>query len=324
MMVSRMRWLVLALLVANGSYYYWQHLRGGSVERLPDTSGASLVLLSEIPAPVAAIEPEPRLEVAEASVKAPKSRWFGDGVTTQLEEITLPEWAKRKALPGGLVAQAETPPEVDAVPEPDSSGEQEMAEAAPVLQCWRAGPLEESASEFLARDFSQQGLKMRLLPRQVVTETKYWVYVETANDPEIRKQTRAALLEAGVDNYVIAAGALGGDLSLGLFRNKNRAERIAVERRKQGFLAKVYPVEKVEEKNWLLIDSEEIGLLGWPADAKHVPGLPELKLKVMKCGAREPSELQGRRRQNRAPASSQLALTPVIDRIRLAGREPCV
>lgn len=338
MSALHLRWLVLALLVANGVYFYWQNFRDTPVLDFFDTSGEQLLLLSEVEtSPVQAEE-----ELAAPRIPSPPTRWFGGGVTTQLAEIELPESAQRLEISAELaaafaqsgagrvdssvaagsageaaagveptiepvaesvpVAQPETPAAaIVAEPEP------QVAAAPRVRECWRAGPLKDSSEQQLATLFKQQGLEMRLLPRKVVTETKYWVYVETANNPDIRKQTRAALLEAGIDNYVIAGGALAGDLSLGLFRQQKRAEGIAAQRRGQGFLAKVYPVEKVEEKNWLLLDSEEAGTLGWPADLKTVPGEPELQLKPMKCEERPQPQLQGRRDSRRALIGSQLA-----------------
>lgn len=265
--------------------------------------------LRRLPQPVSASAPEP--VQAPAIVARPPSGEPvalvvpAEGASTSLFDVARREREKQAALEQAAAearAEAETLRQAEAEAErvavaARKQAEQEAAaaaEEAAAMQCWLAGPIASPIlKDVIERQYNASGLVMRLETRSVVADTKYWVYVDAGGDANARKKLRAELLQAGVDNYVIAAGALKGQLSLGLFRQLRSANEVLEKRLAQGFPVELYEVIDTRDEYWLQLNSRERKALQWPAESNTVPGRPDLVLDPVSCPQSTPLQESG-------------------------------
>ena len=270
------RWLIAALVVANIAVYYWYHLRPEPPPRQLSQRGERLLLLSEVDVE----ESAPALLQNDGEVA-------GDAVTSaQTVGVT-----DTGVLPGDPAEPVSLGPFGTAMYKP-TGGELEpirltsLRLEVPVEPpvCWRIGPVpagEERAK--LAADLLARDVVIRVQSEVVLVETRYWVYLDVGDDSERREVLRQQLRDRNLDNYLIASGALEGQLSMGLFRTLDRAQLIQRERIAQGFDAQVYLSEATEEVDWYLLDGGDLEKLGWEASPGPVPERPDLELAERPC-----------------------------------------
>jgi hypothetical protein len=269
------RWLIASLVLANIAIYYWYQLRPEPPERTYSQRGERLVLLSE-------------LELADPdTVAAPLG---GDSD----EDPGAKQFADE---PGGSFADGETQEPVALGPFGTRFVQLETDELVPItvsvsrLQlppkpqtCWRLGPVPEGEERArLATDLLASDVVIRTQVESFARETRYWVYLDAGDDREQMTALRQQLRERKLDNYLIASGALEGQLSLGLFRTPERAEIIQRERLAQGFDAQLYLSESSEEQTWYLLDEADLAKLEWEAVEGPTTNLPDLALVQTGC-----------------------------------------
>lgn len=150
--------------------------------------------------------------------------------------------------------------------------------------CWLAGPVEdENLSTRLAAELAAAGVSMDLVLQTTEVAPTHWVYIRTSgSQADVRRLSRV-LREAGWENFPITDGPLLGNLSVGLFRNENRAISVRDRLLKAGYAADIYRRTAFREQPWLVLDGVGREALGWPAREGPLPGYRGLRLVAGDC-----------------------------------------
>ena len=100
-------------------------------------------------------------------------------------------------------------------------------------------------------------IQFKMLPFEVEGKPDYWVYIPPkATRKEAIKGLRALQLKK-IDSYLITEGELANGISLGLFSEQSRAEKLYEKRKKQGFEVDLKEVPRVYTEIWLVSEQGE-------------------------------------------------------------------
>ena len=258
-----MRWLFLLALFLNLAYIAWEMSKpSDEYVDVPALKNVQpIVLLSELkqqpsqPGSMSAEKGEVIAGGKAGADSAEKVLAENDQLAKQLdtkEVVAAKVVAIAQEKP---VAQEMLPVEgskktdvIDVVQtDPDQKG------AAQAASCYTLGPFRDLDNlRGLTREIKSYVVKADFRGREEKEQTLYWVYIK----PE---KTRSKAIETGKrlkakkikDFYVIREGEKENGLSLGHFRNKDGAYRLAKKVQKLGFDVMVEPVFRVYTVYWL-------------------------------------------------------------------------
>jgi hypothetical protein len=279
MRLSLVQWLIAAAVLANGIVFYWQHQQTAA----PSTAGieplGQLKLLGELEQrPQAAesraadpVPPRAELPVAEQEPSAVEDTPLSSGAASA---------AGMASLTGNELGDSEPALIVDAPVEPPEAAVEEPA----VQRCWSAGPIADDAlSEQLTAVFAAAGVSMDLVLKTTEVAPDHWVYLPTSGEQADVRRLSRELRQGGMDNFQITDGPLAGSLSMGLFRDGDRAVAVRDTLRQRGHQAYIYERPAFREQPWIAIDENARTALDWPAVEGVLPGYENLRLLATEC-----------------------------------------
>jgi len=211
-----MKWLVIALLLANVVVLGWQfneHIRAQTVAAagLPDLprDAPSLRLVSELPGPPARREPP------------------------------------RAQLPQTISKQKEIIEAVDLSTEINSDN-------IPSNVCIDIGPIADKEKLDNLRAWLRERTTTVHTRAETVRERRFfWVYLEPASDDEARENLDDLKRRGVTDYMLIRRGGLKNAISLGLFRSQDSVNRRLAEMGRQGYKPVVVPKFEKTENYWI-------------------------------------------------------------------------
>lgn len=126
-------------------------------------------------------------------------------------------------------------------------------EASP--KCFFIGPVPDlSVARQLSASLAERGIKAEPVPRVGQVWLGHWVQIQGFADRELAEAARQRLLKAGLpDAYVMQDGP-ASIISLGVFRERGRAERVIEAVRTAGFKAVMRERVRTTTEYWLLSD----------------------------------------------------------------------
>ncbi len=231
-----MKWLFSILLIANLGMFIWlfpQH-NGQSSERSSHENVGQLWLVGE----------RERAPAAEAS--GPGGRLAES--PAQGEPAAQPSTVSEATVESPRIPVDEPPPLV-------ASGDKaaELSPIEPATQCGDVGYFDKrSQAELLSVKMLAQGVKTEIASEQSNEQAGYWVLIPPQQDREDAVEIAKQLDAAGVaDIWRFTSGELAHAISLGLFRDEERA----IARRDQiagmGFNTEVRPRYREKTQYWL-------------------------------------------------------------------------
>src|SRR5690606_19399313 len=178
----------------------------------------------------------------------------------------------REAAPGQLArspaARAETAKSAKPAPAVGSGADQ---------LCLVVGPVEtESAAQQILTAFRNARIPARMTSKDVAHAPDYWVYLPPLpnRDAAIRR-LREVQQEMRIDSFLISQGPLVNGISLGLFKNVEKARELQQERIRQGLDARLTEVErKIKEYSVLIGGSNGPDLITKATEIMEEKGLP--------------------------------------------------
>lgn len=239
-----MRALFLLLLLANAALFGWNWYQSrvltGARSQAPSTAdeGRGLRLLSELPA--GRLQP------------------IRDGRTEGRSDTS----GKTAERPPSAVTE-QPAPDATASPGPETV---RPPEAPP--RCYRAGQIESRA----VRDRLLQALEQRGLEARSGTEEghgeSHWVLLPPFPDEDAARNVMARLREKGVrDLYLVPSGENRNAISLGVFKERPRADQRLARIRRLGFDARMRSLPLPSTRYWVRFR--------WPGE-RGEPPIPTL------------------------------------------------
>lgn len=242
-----MRWLFLFVLTLNLAYIAWQASLPSPdlyADVPPLKNVSPVVLLSEVrnneqPDQTAVLAQQestdnPTLEVA-ATVEPMASELEIAAITPAKESEVVTESASTIESPDAIAGGAETD--------------------QPLLSrsCYTLGPFRDlDVLRGLTREIKSYVVAADFRGREEKEQYLYWVYIKPEKSLEEAIQTGERLKTNKIkDFYVIREGDNVNGVSLGRFRNKDRASRLAKKVAKLGFDVQTDPLYKTYTVYWL-------------------------------------------------------------------------
>lgn len=126
------------------------------------------------------------------------------------------------------------------------------APAGASSQCLFIGPMPDlGAAQQLSAALAKRDIRVEPVARQVRVWLGHWVQIQGFADREMADAARQRLLAAGLpDAYVMQDGPLN-IVSLGVFRERGRAERVVEAAREAGFRAVMRDRVRTGTEYWL-------------------------------------------------------------------------
>ncbi|HHO58932.1 MAG TPA: hypothetical protein ENJ64_01720 [Thiotrichales bacterium] len=264
-----MRWLFLLMLILNLSYIAWEVTGQDNKKNTPPPLPGGvqrIVLLSEA-GEVGAGEPGESLKgggQSEAGRGGPDQNVSGRNETgkndvagsrEKREEVAVAEQPATviaedtlqvgDAASGSLAATDEQAPE-PAMPEQTAALKNEDA-------CYTLGPFRDLEKlRALTRDIKDYVVQADFRGRDETEQSLFWVYIKPLASRKQAIKTGRQLKQKKIkDFYVIRDGDQENGVSLGHFRNKKSAYRLAQKVTKLGFDVEVEPIFKTYRLYWL-------------------------------------------------------------------------
>jgi hypothetical protein len=124
---------------------------------------------------------------------------------------------------------------------------------AAASECLFVGPVPDlNAVQQLSASLARRGISMEPLPRDGRVWLGHWVQIQGFADRQAAEVARERLLKAGLpDAYVMQDGSLN-IISLGVFRERSRAERVIEAARRAGFEALMRERVRTATEYWLV------------------------------------------------------------------------
>ncbi len=258
-----MRWIFLFVLSLNLAYIAWE------VSESPSQDYAEVAALKNVETIVLLSESKQREVTAESEQAATDpAETKNHGINATGEEAEA-EAIGVSVLAGGgaeTVTDAETAPESNAPSEAISpetpvtadANNTEVIEEVPAGPaqapgCYTMGPFRDlDQLRGLTREIKSYVIKTDFRGSEEKEPTLYWVYLEPEKSRKMAVETGKRLQAKKIkDFYVIREGAKENGLSLGHFRNKDRAYNLAKKVTAHGFNVNVEPVFKSNTVYWL-------------------------------------------------------------------------
>jgi cell division septation protein DedD len=105
-------------------------------------------------------------------------------------------------------------------------------------QCLFIGPVpDRNAAQQLSVSLAKQGINVEPVPREGRVWVGHWVQIQGFADRDLAEAARQRLLQAGLPDAYVMQDGLITIISLGVFRERGRAERVIEAARLAGFQA---------------------------------------------------------------------------------------
>ena len=270
-----MKWLFSFLLVANLGMFIWlfpQHdVNVIQAQRLADVG--QLRLVSEI-----------HVEVKKRSSEILVETESVPQVATNEAETSVESAAADATDSQEVPASAETDEQDRAESGmPDQS--REMAEPEDELRCASIGAFNKrSQAEVLSVNLLAQGIKSEITSEAVNEQAGFWVLIPPQSDREAAIAIAKDLEKAGIaDIWRFTSGKLAHAISLGLFRDEERAQARRDTIAGMGFEPEVQPRFREQTRYWLNYEYTGESPLSDDLWQELKEEIPELELDEAPC-----------------------------------------
>ena len=219
-----MRNLLLLLLLANILYFLWEYFQDDNANE----PGVAILKESDLGPPLVVAEQEEPVETAAAEA---------EDVADEVDDASAA--AETVAMDEGESA------EVAATPAGDEATESAGAELSFALgrTCVTLGPFRQGIDADGAQSrYSSEGMKTAQRMERGEIFVGHWVQVRNIPDREAGNATVAALREGGIpEAYLVTTNDEGLKISLGVFGNRDGAERVQALAQSLGYPAEITP-----------------------------------------------------------------------------------
>lgn len=128
------------------------------------------------------------------------------------------------------------------------------AAALPTGTCFRLGPLPDYlASQQAARSLADQGIDATPMARDVQLWLGHWVQISGFGAVSAAEAARERLVAGGISDALLMQDGSRPMISLGVFRDRNGADRVASAARKLGFEVSLRNRYRPGVEHWLLV-----------------------------------------------------------------------
>lgn len=237
-----MRWLFLFVLLVNIAYVSWEYTRPAEQVpvRLQARDVPTILLLSEIEQAVSATGPA-------AGEKQAQSVMSGDNVS-EPAELQLAQVEQAPAV-------SETPARVEqeAPAASDPPARTPTGVSSSTQECYTLGPFRKLEKlRVYTRAIKDYVVEASFRSRDEREQSMFWVYISPRADIDKAKATGKRLEAMNIkDYYVIHKGDQKNGISLGHFKEKDRAYSHADKIKKLGFQPTIEPVYRSYTIYWL-------------------------------------------------------------------------
>jgi len=126
--------------------------------------------------------------------------------------------------------------------------------ALPAGTCFRLGPLPDSlAAQQAARRLADQGIDATPIARDVQLWLGHWVQISGFDAVPAAEAARERLVAGGISDALLMQDGPRPMISLGVFRDRNGADRVATAARKLGFEVSLRNRYRPGVEQWLLV-----------------------------------------------------------------------
>ena len=169
------------------------------------------------------------------------------------------------------------------VNEPESLKPAVQAEG---VMCWLLGPFKEdvSAKQVQGR-LSALDVSFVLKETEVAGRPDYWVHVPPLANRKLAIKALRELQHKKIDSYLITEGELANGISLGLFTDQKRAERLFSKRKNEGLEVALKEVPRVYTELWLVSEQGEYNKFSDPLWEKIKVGQKGVERRKNYCNA---------------------------------------
>ncbi len=246
-----MRWLFLLLLIANIAYVGWELNHEPAAE--PDiatvtTDTPRIVLLRELQRGSAAPVMKPSAEDVVPAPQEPAEM----PPTTAMADADDADTVIDEPLAAAAAVQVE-PPAIPADIAPSQPSETQSAQPAGEDQCFTLGPFRElDQLSAVTQAIKSYVVETEFRSREESKPPMFWVYLESAGSLAKAKILSKELERKKVGDYfILISGEHKYGISLGIFREKARANRHENRIRKLGFEPVIEPIVHTYTIYWL-------------------------------------------------------------------------
>lgn len=234
---NNMRWLFLFLLAMNISYGAWEYSRfvAGSSSNAPvNINVPTIALLHEL-------EPKQPQEKTASKKTSDKQKPQSDVVAETVTEVA------------SVTAKPEAKPSKK---KPTDRPKRNIKPKKKVITgdaCYTLGPFRElNQLSAFTRGIKDYVIEASFRSREEREQSMFWVYLEPEANKKAADELRQKLTAKKIkDHYIIIKGPHNNGVSLGHFREKDRAYSHSATIKKLGFEPVVEPVFKTYTIYWL-------------------------------------------------------------------------
>ena len=171
-------------------------------------------------------------------------------------------WIRLPEVPVPQAASARLPSLTVAAERPSQSLPPPAEPEAPPRRCHSLGPFPDpAAARVLADRLSSSGVETVLRNRDTEVSGGWWVYLGPERSRQAAQALTPRLAAGGLDEYyIVPSGDMRNAISLGVFRERGRAEYQAAEARRLGFEPSVRERLVTETAFWLDFEAEAVPL----------------------------------------------------------------
>jgi len=122
--------------------------------------------------------------------------------------------------------------------------------------CWMVGPLVEQVTTKQVLDrVGALDIVADVVSVEVPEEPDYWVHIAPMQSRKEAIKMLRRLQARKIDSFLIGEGELENGISLGLFSQRERAEKIYNKRISQGFKVEIKEVDRNIDQSWVVFQS---------------------------------------------------------------------
>lgn len=171
-------------------------------------------------------------------------------------------WIRLPDVPVPQAASARLPSLTVAAERPVRPAPPSTEPKAPPRRCHSLGPFPNpAAARVLADQLSSSGIESVLRSRDAEVSGGWWVYLGPERTREAARETTDRLAAAGLDEYyIVPSGDMRNAISLGVFRERGRAEYQAAEAQRLGFDPSLIERTVTESAFWLDFEAQAVPL----------------------------------------------------------------
>lgn len=142
------------------------------------------------------------------------------------------------------------------VAQPEGGQVSEVSTTPAPAVCWMVGPFSEQVTIKQVLDrMGALDIAADLVSVNVPEEPDYWVHIAPMQSRKEAIRMLRRLQARKIDSFLIGEGELENGISLGLFSERDRAQKVYDKRLSQGFEVQIKEVDRSIEQTWAVFQS---------------------------------------------------------------------